>query len=134
MNLDGCSDALKDHFDNPRNAGSLAGADGRGTATAGNCGDVICFWIRVADERVSEISFKCKGCAVSIACGSATTELARGRHLDEVAMIAADTIAEALGGLPPDKRHCSQLAAEALANAVTDYLVRAVEKQLPPSR
>ena len=125
------SDVLMDHFRNPRNAGSLRCANGRGTASAGNCGDVICIWIRVEDHRVSEVSFKCKGCAAAIACGSITTELAKGRHLDDVAMIAGETIVQALGNLPADKRHCADLAAEALAGAVMDYVTRSVDRDLP---
>ncbi len=125
------SDILTDHFRNPRNAGELAGADGVGTASAGDCGDVMSIWIRVTDDRISEISFKCKGCPAAIACGSMTTELAGGRHLDDAALIADETIAKALGGLPEDKRHCSNLGAEALADAIMDYIVRFVEKQIP---
>ncbi|HUS46529.1 MAG TPA: iron-sulfur cluster assembly scaffold protein [Phycisphaerae bacterium] len=130
MAVEDCSDVLMDHFRNPRNAGSLSGHDGYGSASAGECGDVICIWIRVADDRISEVSFKCKGCAAAIACGSVATVLARGKSLDEASHIAGDTIAQVLGGLPPDKRHCSRLAAEALANAVTDYVVRHVENGL----
>ncbi len=125
------NDVLIDHFEHPRNVGELPGADGVGTATSGACGDVLRIWIRVADEHIAEITFKCMGCPAAIACGSVTTELAKGRHLDEADLIAEDTIADALGGLPPDKRHCSNLGAEALANAIMDYVVRSVEAELP---
>jgi nitrogen fixation NifU-like protein len=125
------TDTLIDHFEHPRNAGELEDADGVGTATSGACGDVLRIWIRVENEHIADIAFKCRGCPAAIACASMTTQLAKGRGLDEADLIADDTIADALGGLPPDKRHCSNLGAEALANAVMDYVVRSVEAELP---
>ena len=123
------SPIVLDHFERPRNVGELADADGIGTAGDAGCGDTMTIWIRVRDDVIEDISFKCKGCPAAIACGSMTTELARGKHLDDAAEIADETIAEALGGLSPEKRHCSNLGAAALTNAFWDYIVRWVEGQ-----
>ncbi|MHC4982480.1 MAG: iron-sulfur cluster assembly scaffold protein [Planctomycetota bacterium] len=128
------TEILKDHFRNPRNVGSLAGADGCGTASTGSCGDVICIWIRVADRRIVDVSFKCKGCAAAIACGSITTQLARAKTLDEAGMIDGERIAAAVGGLPENRQHCSQIAAEALANAIADYRSHRAEEPPSPRR
>lgn len=122
------NEIVTDHFENPRNAGELKCADGVGRAGEGDGGDAMTIWIRVQDDRISEIAFKCKGCPAAIACGSVTTEMALGKHLDEAAEITDDTVATALGGLPAAKRHCSNLGAEALANAIWDHVVRSVEK------
>jgi len=122
------SEILLDHFERPRNVGSFRDADGVGVAKAGECGDVLSIWIRVQDEHIADIAFKAKGCPAAIACGSVTTQLAKGRHLDDADRIADDTISDALGGLPADKRHCSNLGAQALANAIMDYVVRSIER------
>lgn len=122
------NEILLDHFEHPRNVGALDNADGIGVAKAGECGDVLSIWIRVRDEHIADIAFKAKGCPAAIACGSVTTELAEGKHLDDADRIADDTISDALGGLPADKRHCSNLGAQALANAILDYVVRSIER------
>ena len=122
------SDILIDHFERPRNVGQLADADGVGTAGDPAGGDVMTIWIRVRDERISEITFQCRGCPAAIACGSVTTELAKGKHLDEADEIAPDTIADALGSLPAHKQHCSNLGADALGNATWDYVIRSINE------
>ncbi|MDY6914342.1 MAG: iron-sulfur cluster assembly scaffold protein [Planctomycetota bacterium] len=127
--LNSYSEILTDHFSRPRNVGELAGADGVGTAGAAECGDTMTIWIRVRDEVVTEVTFKCLGCPAAIACGSMTTQLAGGRHLEKVDEITNEAVAEALGGLPGDKRHCSNLGAEALQNAVMDYILRSAQRQ-----
>ena len=124
------SETVTEHFQRPRNAGAIENPDGAGTAGGETCSDTLTIYLRVKDDRISEISFLCQGCPAAIACGSMTTELALGRHLDDAADIADDTIAEALGGLPPDKRHCSNLGAEALANAIMDYITRSIEAEV----
>ncbi|MBS3735197.1 MAG: iron-sulfur cluster assembly scaffold protein [Phycisphaerae bacterium] len=121
---------LLDHFRNPRNVGKLDDADGVGTATAGGCGDVMRIWIRVRDEHIRDIRYKCKGCSAAIACGSVTTELAAEKDLDAAGEITDETIEQAVGGLAPDKRHCSNLGAEALQNAIMDYVTRSVDGEL----
>jgi len=123
----GYNSIVADHFENPRNVGTLRDADGIGIAGDASCGDVMTIWIRVRNERISEIAFQCQGCPAAIACGSVTTELAKGMNLDEAAQIVEETISRALGGLPPAKRRCSNLGAEALSNAIWDYVFRSVE-------
>ncbi|MFW6132777.1 MAG: iron-sulfur cluster assembly scaffold protein, partial [Planctomycetota bacterium] len=118
---------LLEHFRKPRNVGELADADGVGTAMAGACGDVMRLWIRVRDERIVAVRYKCKGCSSAIACGSVTTELARGKRLDEAAEITDEAVERAAGGLPADKRHCSNLGAAALESAIMDYVTRSVD-------
>ncbi|MGC9453321.1 MAG: iron-sulfur cluster assembly scaffold protein [Phycisphaerae bacterium] len=121
------SDIVMDHFRRPRNVGELEDADGVGTAGAESCGDVMRIWIRVKDEHIEDIRFKCRGCPTAIACGSVVTELARGKHIDDADAITADTVETALGGLSEDKRHCSNLGAEALGDAVWDYIHRQID-------
>jgi nitrogen fixation NifU-like protein len=111
--------------------GELDDADGVGTAGAETCGDVMRVWIRVRDEHIEGIRFKCRGCPAAIACGSMVTELAKGKHLDEADAITADTVATALGGLSEDKQHCSNLGADALAAAVWDYVNRCIDARRP---
>lgn len=125
------SDAVMDHFRRPRNVGELDDADGVGTAGAESCGDVMRIWIRVRDERIEGIRFKCRGCPTAIACGSVVTELAKGRHIDDADAVTADTVETALGGLSDDKRHCSNLGAEALAEAIWDYIHRCIDDHEP---
>lgn len=129
---DGLSDIVMDHFQRPRNVGDLPDADGVGTAGDHTCGDLMTIWIRVRGDHIREIRFRCRGCPAAIASGSVTTELAAGKHLDDAGRIAADTVAQALGGLPERKRHCSNLGADALASAIWDYLHRAIWEGLGP--
>ena len=124
------SDKLMGHFRNPRNAGELDDPDGVGTAGDIACGDVLVVQIKVdrETETIADIRFQCKGCPAAIATASAMTEMALGRHLDDAAEIPDTAIAEAVGGLPEDKWHCSNLGADALHNAVMDYVRREIER------
>lgn len=125
----GFSAILMDHFDHPRNVGELPDADGVGTA--GHDGhDQTTFWIRVRDEAIAEITFKCHGCPSAIASASMTTQLALGKHVDDAAEIAQDTIVTALDGMPPEKQHAAGLAAEALNNAIMNYVTRSIDAEL----
>jgi len=128
--MDRYSDKLMDHFRRPRNAGDLADPDGVGTAGDVTCGDVLVVQIKVdrRTETIADIRFQCKGCPAAIATASAMTELARGMHLDGAAELADTRIAEAVGGLPQDKWHCSNLGADALHNAVMDYVHREIDR------
>jgi len=112
---------LLDHFRNPRNAGELADADAVVEVSNPVCGDILKLWVRVENERVAGVRFKCRGCVASMACGSALTELAAGRSLRETAGITPGDIAEAVGELPAASRHAAVLALDAW---------RAVLKQL----
>lgn len=116
------SDKVLDHFKNPRNVGTLEGDDitvGR----VGNpvCGDLMEFYVKVKDGRIEDIKFKTFGCGSAIATASMITELAKGKTIDEAIKITRQDVANELDGLPPIKMHCSNLAADALRDALTKY-------------
>lgn len=115
------SEAVMDHFMNPRNVGSLSDADGIGTEGNPVCGDVMKIYIKVKDERIEDIRFQTFGCGAAIATSSMVTELVKGLTLDEAIDISNKKVAEALGGLPANKMHCSNLAADALHKAIDDF-------------
>ncbi len=115
------SEKVLDHFKNPRNVGEIEDADGVGTVGNPVCGDMMSVYIKVKDDRIDEVKFKTFGCGAAIATTSMTTELAKGKTLDEAMEITRQNVADELGGLPPVKMHCSNLAADALHEAVKDY-------------
>jgi nitrogen fixation protein NifU and related proteins len=120
------TDLVMDHFSNPRNVGEIEDADGVGQIGNPVCGDVMRITISVDDEdRIADIKFKTFGCGAAVATSSMVTEMVMGRSLAAAAEISNKTVAEALGGLPPNKMHCSNLAADALHLAIEDYLTRA---------
>lgn len=109
---------LLDHFQNPRNTGDLAAADAVAEISNPVCGDVIRVSLRVQGERIAEIQFKAKGCVPSMACGSALTELARGKTVSEARQLKREDLIAAVGGVPPASSHAAQLALDALATAL----------------
>lgn len=115
------SDKVMDHFTNPRNVGEIPDADGIGKVGNPQCGDVMWLYIKVKDDIITDIKFKTFGCGAAIATSSMITELARGKTLEEAKKISRGDVAEALDGLPPVKMHCSNLAADALIEAIKDY-------------
>jgi nitrogen fixation NifU-like protein len=115
------SDKVLDHFRNPRNVGEIEDADGVGTVGNPVCGDMMSIYIKVKDNSIENIKFKTFGCGAAIATTSMTTELAKGKTLDEAMKITREKVAEELDGLPPVKMHCSNLAADALHEAIKDY-------------
>jgi nitrogen fixation NifU-like protein len=116
------SDKVLDHFRNPRNMGEIPDADGVGTVGNPVCGDLMTIYIKVKDNRLEDIKFKTFGCGAAIATSSMITELAKGKTLDEAMKITRGDVADNLGGLPPVKMHCSNLAADGLHAAIQDYL------------
>ena len=96
---------------NPRNIGEIPNADGVGIIGSQECGDMIQVWIKVSDEYLADIRYKVFGCPAAIACCSMMTEIAIGKHVDEAWELTDEQVAEALGGLPVNKYHCSNLAA-----------------------
>jgi nitrogen fixation protein NifU and related proteins len=108
------SEAVLDHFRNPRNAGELPGASATVEVSNPVCGDVLKLAARLVDSRIVEARFLCRGCTTSIACASVLTEQLRGRTLAEARAITAESLSEILGGLPPATFHGAQLAAAAL--------------------
>jgi nitrogen fixation NifU-like protein len=116
------SDKVMDHFKNPRNMGEIPDADGVGTVGNPVCGDLMTVYIRVKDKRLEDIKFKTFGCGAAIATSSMVTELAKGKTMDEGLKITRKDVADSLGGLPSQKMHCSNLAADALHAAINNYL------------
>ncbi len=112
---------VMDHFSNPRNVGEIADADGVGTVGNPVCGDVMKIFIKVEDAHLKDIKFKTFGCGAAIATSSMVTEMAKGKTLEEALQITNKSVAEELEGLPPQKMHCSNLAADALHAAIKDY-------------
>ncbi len=115
------SDKVLDHFKNPRNVGELEDADAEGTVGNPVCGDMMTIYIKVNGDKIEDVKFKTFGCGAAIATSSMTTELAKGKTLDEALEITREDVAEALDGLPPVKMHCSNLAADALHEAIKQY-------------
>ena len=116
------TDKVLDHFMNPRNIGEISDADGIGTIGSEECGDMLRVWIKVADEQLVDIKYKVFGCPAAIASCSMMTELAMGKHVDDAWELTDDQVAAALGGLPENKSHCSNLAASALQRAIMNYV------------
>jgi nitrogen fixation NifU-like protein len=123
--VSGYSDLVRDHFENPRNAGDLADADAVGFQTNPACGDTMRLALRIADGRIVEARFQTSGCPAAIAAGSVCTEMIRGLTLAEAEALEREDYAAALGGLPPGKLHCSVLAADTVRAAATDFRRRA---------
>ena len=119
------SDTVIEHFMCPRNVGWMGNADGEGTGGDPSCGDALTIYIKVHDDVITDISFLVCGCVAAIAASSMTTELAKGKPLDQAYRITNKDIADALGGLPDYKYHCSVLGAEALKNAIDNYREKA---------
>jgi nitrogen fixation NifU-like protein len=121
------SEKVMDHFRSPRNVGEISDADGVGTVGNPICGDLMTVYIKVKDNVVTDVKFKTFGCAAAIATSSMITQLAKGRNLQDALKITRGDVADSLGGLPPIKMHCSNLAADALHAAIKNYLYK-VEK------
>ena len=115
------SEKVLDHFKNPRNVGEIKDADAEGTVGNPVCGDMMTMYIKVKDDVIEDVKFKTFGCGAAIATSSMTTELAKGKTLDEAMEISRKDVADALDGLPPVKMHCSNLAADALHEAIKSY-------------
>jgi nitrogen fixation NifU-like protein len=116
------TEKVMEHFRNPRNMGEMPDADGVGTVGNPVCGDLMTIYIKVKDDKIADIKFKTFGCGAAIATSSMITELAKGKTLEEALKITRGDVAESLGGLPPIKMHCSNLAADGLHAAIEDYL------------
>jgi nitrogen fixation NifU-like protein len=125
------SEKVMDHFRNPRNVGTLEGDD-VAVGKVGNptCGDIMEFFIRVQDDKIVDAKFRTFGCGSAIATSSMTTELVIGMSLDDALKVTRADVAEGLDGLPPIKMHCSNLAADALHDAIKNY--RRGKGELPP--
>ncbi|MBA3051500.1 MAG: Fe-S cluster assembly scaffold protein NifU [Candidatus Omnitrophota bacterium] len=122
------SDKVMEHFRNPRNVGEIKDADGVGKVGNPVCGDIMNLYIKVRDGVIVDAKFKTFGCGAAIATSSITTELVKGKTIEDALKLSNQAVTEALGGLPAVKRHCSVLAEEALKSAIDDYKARKAAK------
>jgi len=112
------------HYREPRNVGEIENADGVGIYMSDFCGDITKVWVKVAEGKITDAKYRTQGCAASIACGSALTELVKNKTVEDALRIKKEDIVSALNGLPEQKIHCSVLADDCLKDAIRDYLSR----------
>ena len=122
------SEKVMEHFRNPLNVGEIKDASGIGKVGNPVCGDIMNLYIKVKNDIIVDAKFKTFGCGAAIATSSMVTELVKGKTVKEALEVSNRAVAEALGGLPPIKMHCSVLAEEALKNAIEDYLKKSGKK------
>ena len=115
------SELVRDHYAHPRNAGSVADPSGKAMVKSAFDGDTVLVTLRIEDGVVTEAKFKCMGCAVAIACSSMATEMVLGKPVDEASGITEQAVADALGGIPEYKMRCSNLAPEAIRQAIDEW-------------
>ncbi len=118
---EGYSDTVMDHFERPRNSGTLEDANAIGYMTNPVCGDTLLLMLRVENERIETVRWQSDGCAASLAASSLLSELVGGLSLEAAGAITREAVVDALGGLPASKLHASVLAADALHHALADY-------------
>ncbi len=126
--MEAYSEKVMDHFRSPRNVGEMENHDGVGKVGNPVCGDIMELYIKVKDGVIIDAKFKTFGCGAAIATSSMVTELVKNKTVEEALKISNRAVAEALGGLPPIKMHCSVLAEEALKKALDDYRQRSVKE------
>jgi len=112
---------VMDHFTNPRNVGEIPNADGVGEVGNAKCGDIMRIYLDIDGDIIKDVKFKTFGCGAAVATSSMVTEMVKGKTIEEALEISNAAVAEALDGLPPQKMHCSNLAADALHAAIKDY-------------
>jgi len=109
---------LLDHFEHPRNPGEVSAPDASAQIENPACGDILKISLKLTQGRISEIRFLAKGCVAAMACGSAITELARGKRIEEAANLSREELLQEVGGLPEASTHAGSLALETLAAAL----------------
>lgn len=124
MSYESYTEKVIDHFMCPRNVGSMPDADAEGSFGDAGCGDSLTIYLKVKDQVIEDISYLVFGCVAAIASSSMTSELVKGKTLEEAKKLTDDDITNALGGLPDDKLHCSVLGATALHRAIENYYQR----------
>ncbi|MGA9138973.1 MAG: Fe-S cluster assembly scaffold protein NifU [Methanocella sp.] len=123
------SPKVMQNFSNPQNVGEIPNADGVGTVGNPVCGDLMTIYIKVKDDKLEDVKFKTFGCGAAIATSSMITQMARGKTIEEALKITRNDVANELEGLPPQKMHCSNLAADALKAAIEDYRKKQAAKK-----
>lgn len=124
------SEKVMEHFMNPRNVGTIENPDGVGEVGNPVCGDMMTFYIKVKGDILEDIKYQTFGCGAAIAVSSMVSEMAKGKTIDEALRITNKVVADALGGLPANKMHCSNLGAEALRKAIEDYQQKKEKKEV----
>ena len=122
------SEKVMEHFKNPHNVGEIPDASGVGNVGNPVCGDIMRLYIKVENNIITDAKFKTFGCGAAIATSSMVTDLVKGKSVEEALKVSNHAVAEALGGLPPIKMHCSVLAEEALKSAIEDYMKKRNQK------
>ena len=115
------SEVVMQHFTDPQNVGVIDDPDGVGKVGNPVCGDVMEMFIKVKENHIEDVKFRTFGCGAAIATSSIATEMIKGKSLDEAVKLSNKAVADALGGLPAQKMHCSNLAADAVRAAIEDY-------------
>ena len=121
------SELVREHYANPRNVGSVAQPSCKATVKSVFDGDAVVVSMRIENGRISEVRFKCLGCAVAIACSSMATEMVLGKSVDQACAITEQQVADALGGIPEYKMRCSNLAPAAIRQAIEEWRSRSVK-------
>ena len=125
------SEKVIDHFNNPRNVGEIEDANAVGRVGNPKCGDIMQIYMKIENEIITDVKFKTFGCGAAIATSSMATELVKGKPIEDALKLTNAAVAEALGGLPAHKLHCSVLAEEAIKSALSDYYTRQGIDPLP---
>ena len=125
------SEQVMDHFTNPRNTGTIDDADGVGEVGNVNCGDIMKIYLKIKDDIITDVKFNTFGCGAAIATSSMACEMIKGKSILEAVELSNQTVTDALGGLPPQKIHCSVLAEEAVKSALLDYYSKHPELKKP---
>jgi nitrogen fixation NifU-like protein len=131
MMASGYSNKVMEHFAHPRNVGVIENPSGVGKVGNPVCGDIMELFIKVEDGKITDAKFRTFGCGAAIATSSMVTEMVKGKTIEEALQLTNKAVAEALGGLPAVKMHCSVLAEDALKSAIDDYLKKTTGKGLP---
>ncbi len=128
----GYTEKVLDHFNNPRNTGTIEDADVTARAGSAACGDMVLLYLKVnpKTEVIDDIKFQSFGCAANIASTSVTTELAKGKTLTEAKKVHFKDVVEELGGLPKQKVHCAQLATSGLKLAIMKYEAKMGKREI----
>jgi len=115
------SEKVMEHFRSPRNVGEIENASGVGEIGNPVCGDMMTFYVKIENDILTDVKFKTFGCGAAIAVSSMVSEMAKGKTVEEAMKISNADVAKELGGLPPNKLHCSNLGADALHKAIDNY-------------
>ena len=115
------NDKVIEHYSNPRNVGEIEEASGIGEVGNPVCGDIMKMYLKIEDGIIKDVKFKTFGCGAAIATSSVSTELIKGKTIEEALKLSNKEVVNELGGLPPVKLHCSVLAEEAIKTAIADY-------------